>query len=121
MKTKNENTTPWIATHLGTILGYELEERKISQKQFAEMIGMQKSHLNELIKGKRSMTKAVADKIEAALGITSISLVNMQTQYYYDIERINAPHSTIEHTPLTIFAISPRRSASTKTGLPEMG
>lgn len=84
MATRNENRTPWIATHPGTILRYELDERNISQKDFAVMIGMQKSHLNELIKGKRPMTQTIADKIEETLGISSVSLVNMQNQYDYD-------------------------------------
>lgn len=88
MATRNENRTPWIATHPGTILRYELEERNISQKDFAIMIGMQKSHLNEIIKGKRPMTLAVANKIEDNLGISSVSLVNMQNQYDHDIKVI---------------------------------
>ena len=88
MATRNENNTPWTATHPGTILRYELEDREISQKDFAVMIGMQKSHLNELIKGKRPITKSIADKIEDVLGISAVSLVNMQTQYEYDIKVI---------------------------------
>lgn len=88
MATRNERETPYMATHPGTILRYELEDRKISQKDFADMIGMQKSHLNELIKGKRPMTKFVADKIEEVLGISAVSLVNLQTQYEYDTKVI---------------------------------
>ena len=88
MATRNENNTPWTATHPGTILRYELEDREISQKDFAVMIGMQKSHLNELIKGKRPITKSIADKIEDVIGISAVSLVNMQTQYEYDIKVI---------------------------------
>lgn len=88
MATNNENSTPWTATHPGTIIRYELEEREISQKDFAVMIGMQKSHLNELINGKRPMTKPIADKIEKTLGISAVSLVNMQTQYEYDVTTI---------------------------------
>ena len=52
------------------------------------MIGMQKSHLNELIKGKRPITKPIADKIGEVLGISAVSLVNMQTQYEYDMKVI---------------------------------
>ena len=85
MATRNESETPWTATHPGSILRYELEDRGISQKDFAVMIGMQKSHLNELIKGKRPITKPIAYKIEEVLGISAVSLVNMQTQYEYDI------------------------------------
>ena len=81
MATRNENMTPWKATHPGCILGYELEERAISQKDFAIMIGMQRSHLNELIKGKRPLNKPTAEKIESILGISAITLLNLQTQY----------------------------------------
>lgn len=85
METKSKKT--WRATHPGTILKYELEERGITQKAFAELIGMQKSHVSELIKGKRSMTKAIANKIEAKLGISAISLINLQTKYDYDVKK----------------------------------
>lgn len=88
MATRNESSTPWKATHPGTILKYELEERGLSQKDFAEMIGMQRSHVSELIKGKRPMTKNTADKIEKALGISAVTLVNLQTQYDYDVKAI---------------------------------
>ena len=88
MATRNESMSPWAATHPGTILRYELEDREISQKDFAVMIDMQKSHLNELIKGKRPITKSIADKIEAALGISAVTLVNMQTKYEYDMKVI---------------------------------
>ena len=88
MATRNESVTPWKATHPGTVLKYELEERELSQKDFAVLIGMQKSHVSELIKGKRPMTKAIADKIEEKLGISAVSLVNLQTQYEYDVKVI---------------------------------
>ena len=88
MATRNENVTPWMATHPGTVLKYELEDRLLSQKDFAVLIGMQKSHVSELLKGKRPMTKAIADKIEEKLGISAISLVNLQTQYEYDVKAI---------------------------------
>jgi HTH-type transcriptional regulator/antitoxin HigA len=90
METRNENPTPWIATHPGIILKLELEERGISQKEFAEMLDIQKSHLNEIIKGKRPMTNSVADKIEDVLSISSVSLMNLQTQYEYDLRQIES-------------------------------
>lgn len=89
METKNERKVPFLATHPGRILQNELGERGISQKDFAQMIGMRTSHLNEIIKGKRSITIAIADKLEEALGIPSISWVNLQTQYDYDCKIID--------------------------------
>lgn len=91
MATKSKNATAIIATHPGTILRYELEERGLTHKAFAEEIGIRPSHLSELINGKRSMTIAIADKIEAALGIDSQSWMNLQTQYNYDIKNHTTP------------------------------
>lgn len=88
METRNENPTPWIATNPGTILLLEIEERGISQKEFAELLGIQKSHLNEILRGKRALSPNVADKIEEVLGISSVSLMNLQTQYEYDLRQI---------------------------------
>lgn len=91
MATKNNNSSPWVATHPGTILRYELEERGLTQKAFAEQIGMRPSHLCELLNGKRSMTIAIADKIETVLGIDSQSWMNLHTQYNYDAKNMSAP------------------------------
>lgn len=60
MATRNE-APALMAIHPGSILKEELIERSISQKDFAKMISMQPSHLNEIIKGKRSITKPAAD------------------------------------------------------------
>ena len=83
MATRNNNTA-FIATHPGEILKEELRERGITQKEFAASIGMRASHLSELINGKRSITIAIADKLQQALDIDSQSWINMQTQYNYD-------------------------------------
>lgn len=97
MEKENDNTTIWTATHPGKILMYELEERGISQKDFALQIGMQRSHLNELIRGKRPMTQAIADKIELALGISAIALVNLQTKYDYDMRHIQSCNDKLQN------------------------
>lgn len=89
METKN-NSTPFMATHPGEVLLAELAERGMTQKAFAEQIGMRSSHLNELIRGKRPITKAIADKFDTALGIDSIFWLNLQTQYDYDTKVIKA-------------------------------
>ena len=86
MATK-DNIPPAIRpVHPGEILREELKERKLTQKAFAEQIGTRPSHLNELIKGKTSMTIAIADKLQEALAIDSQSWINLQTQYNYDLK-----------------------------------
>jgi len=92
MEIKN-NTTAFRAVHPGEILKAELEERGITQTALANQIGMRVSHLNELIRGKRAMTIAIADKLQEALGIESITWMNLQTQYNYDVKAIDARES----------------------------
>ena len=86
MATKNNMAPALMPVHPGEILKEELKERRITQKALAEQIGMRPSHLNELLNGKISMTIAIADKMQAALGIDSKSLMNLQTQYNYDMK-----------------------------------
>ena len=86
MATKNEAPN-LMAIHPGSILKEEILERGISQKDFAKSIGMQPSHLNEIIKGRRSISKQVADKLEEVLGIPSIDWVNLQIRFDYDTKQ----------------------------------
>ena len=115
MEKENNNTTVWTATHPGKILMYELEERGISQKDFAMQIGMQRSHLNELIKGKRPMTQAIADKIESALGISAIALVNMQTKFDYDMQHLRTSNGKTQN--LTTYTVTFDQNDKVLTGL----
>lgn len=95
METRNErehlvNDTPSaFPVHPGHILGEELKERGISQKEFARRIGMQPSHLSALIHGMRNFTPAVAAKVESGLeGISADFWMRMQKSYIRDIQRI---------------------------------
>lgn len=67
--------------HPGSILGMELKQRGFSQKKFAAQIDIQPSHLSEVIRGKRSFNRALADKLEAAIGIPSQHWMQLQMRY----------------------------------------
>ncbi len=88
MATKNERLVPFKATHPGEILREELLERGIKQKDFAEQIGMQPSHLNAFIKGKRNMNEDLAIKLEKHLGIPYNVWMNLHNNYLYDTTAI---------------------------------
>ena len=62
MATRSNRSVPARAIHPGEILREELLERGIKQKDFAQQIGMQPSHLNAFIKGKRNMSDDLARK-----------------------------------------------------------
>ena len=88
MATKNENPVPFMAVHPGMMIKPELEERKISQKDFAKMLGVQPSHLSEVLSGKRPLTAELAVKIENTIGLPSKVLMIAQSQYECDLEVI---------------------------------
>ena len=60
---------PSTPIHPGEILKDELEARGLSQRKFAQTIGVSYSVFNEVVNGKRPITTEYALKIEAATGI----------------------------------------------------
>lgn len=88
MEIKNDELVPFKAVPPGLTLKSELEERNIKQKDFAKQIGMQPSHLSELIKGKRAINAEIADKLATALGIPARFWLNMQCGYEVDLINI---------------------------------
>jgi len=89
MATKNDRRVPARAVHPGEILGEELKERGIKQKEFAQMIDVQPTHLNEFIKGKRNMNEDLALKLEKSLGIPFKTWMNLHNGYIYDCKAID--------------------------------
>lgn len=96
METKNENIQVCMAVPAGFTLAQELKSRQISQREFAKTIEMQATHLNEIIKGKRNITPAIALKLENALGIKASFWMNLQSQYECDLQRLKLENAKIE-------------------------
>lgn len=76
-----------ILLHPGEVLREELEARGISQREFAEAIGMRPPHLNELLKGKRHISVILALKIEGTLKINADIWMRLQMKFDLDIAR----------------------------------
>ena len=96
METKNENIQVCMAVPAGFTLAQELKSRQISQREFAKTIEMQATHLNEILKGKRNITPAIALKLENALGIKASFWMNLQSQYECDLQRIKRENTKAE-------------------------
>lgn len=88
MATRSNNPVPVRAIHPGEILREELQERGIKQKDFAQQIGVQPTHLNAFIKGKRNLNEDLAMKLEKHLGIPYKAWMNLQNSYAYDCKAI---------------------------------
>lgn len=84
METRSKYAVPFMAVHPGDVLRAELKERGIKQKDFAARIGMQATHLNELLHGKRNISPDVAAAIEDVLGIPAVDWLNLQSMYDFD-------------------------------------
>ena len=72
---------PAIAIHAGEIIKEEIEARSISQKTFAESLGVPYTMLNEILNAKRPVSSEFALLVEAALGINAEMLMGIQSRY----------------------------------------
>ncbi len=73
--------------HPGAILSDELEAREIKQKDFAQLLDMRPSHLNELLHGKRNVSPTLAIKLEKLLEINASFWVRIQAEHDLDKAR----------------------------------
>lgn len=76
--------------HPGEILLDELLARKILQQDFAGVIGVQRSQLNELLKGKRDFNADICVKVAAALNMDESIWLNLMHNYELDKAKINS-------------------------------
>lgn len=88
MATRNNTPVSVRAIHPGEILREELQERGIKQKDFAQLIGVQPTHLNAFIKGKRPLNENLAMKLEKHLEIPFKVWMNLQNDFTYDCKSI---------------------------------
>ena len=79
------NLKPYQPTHPGEVLKDELEYRGISQRGLAKEIGISYSAFNEMLNGKRSLSRSLSPELammmEAALGVDAAPLLAMQNEY----------------------------------------
>ena len=74
-----------MAVHPGMMIKPELDERGISQKEFAKILGTQPSHLSEVL-------------IENAIGLPAKILLSAQTQYELESTVEDNQHETVALT-----------------------
>ena len=86
--TTTKDIIPSLATHPGCILADEIEANEYSQIDFANLIGLKRSQLNEIIKGKRNVNAELALLLEKALGIDADFWLEAQKNYDLDKARI---------------------------------
>lgn len=85
-----KNLVPAFATHPGLILVDEIEANGFNQIDFAKLIDLKRSQLNEIIKGKRNINADLALLLEKALRIDADFWMEAQKNYDLDKARIEA-------------------------------
>ena len=78
---------PESVSHPGTTLEDVLEERGMSQAELCERTGRPKKTINEILKGKASITPETALQFERVLGIPASFWNNRQRQYDESLAR----------------------------------
>jgi len=90
MSNQVENFAPdWVSTPGDTILDL-MEERDWNQVELANRLGFSTKHLNQLIKGKVTLTFDTAQKLERVLGSTVSFWMNRESKYRQHIARLEA-------------------------------
>lgn len=67
--------------HPGELLKEEVEERKLSQRKLAEVMGISYKMLNDILNCRRPVTTQTAMLFEAALNVPADSLMHLQLKY----------------------------------------
>ncbi|MBR7156763.1 MAG: HigA family addiction module antidote protein [Bacteroidales bacterium] len=80
---------PFKAVHVGEVIKDELKARGMKQSELAGLTGIQRPILNDIIKGKRSLTPEMAILVEEAMGVPAEMLMRFQTAYELDCARIS--------------------------------
>ncbi|PNW27221.1 HigA family addiction module antitoxin [Formosa algae] len=85
-----DKLTPFIATHPGEVLWDEMQANDFTQIEFAKLIDVKRSQLNEIIKGKRNINADLALLFEKGLGIDANYWLELQKNYDLDKAKIEA-------------------------------
>lgn len=70
-----------IAYHPGEEILEEIEARGRSQTQFAQILDLDKSEINNIIRGRRNITPRIAARIGAAFGTGGEVWMRLQQMY----------------------------------------
>ena len=77
-----------IAIPPGETIREQLEERKLSQKEFAVRMGLSKEHISQLINGKLALTSSVAISLEKVLGVPANFWLKLEASYRENLKRV---------------------------------
>ena len=75
-----------IAFHPGQYLGELIEDYEMTQKEFAENLGVSPKTISKLVKGEESISNEIAQKLEKFTNISMKTWLNLQNAYDVKME-----------------------------------
>ena len=77
-----------IAFHPGQYVGELIEDYNVTQKEFAERLGVSEMKLSKLVNGEESISNDIARKLAKITNISMITWLNIQSIYDVKIAEI---------------------------------
>lgn len=70
-----------IAFHPGQYIGELIEDYNMTQKEFAEKLGVSPKTVSKLVNGEQSISNEIAQKLEKLTNISMKTWLNLQNAY----------------------------------------
>ena len=77
-----------IAFHPGQYIGELIEDYQMSQKEFAEKLGLSPKTINKLVNGEESISNDIAQKLEKLTNISMKTWLNLQASYDRKVAKV---------------------------------
>ena len=83
----------YIAVPPGATIKEQLEDREMSQKEFAARMDMSEKHISRLINGDVQLTQETALRLEMVLGVPAKFWNNLESEYREKIIKAKAENA----------------------------
>ena len=90
----------YIATPPGATIREQLEDRGMSQKEFAARMDLSEKHISKLINGEVQLTPDVAVRLETVLGVPARFWSNLEAIYREKLLKVEAENAMDEDEAL---------------------
>jgi plasmid maintenance system antidote protein VapI len=75
-----------------------LDQKKLTQKKLAELLAVSPQYVNNIVKGSENLTLETIARLENALGIALISILQSEQAFSEDVQKVkNKPKNKITH------------------------
>lgn len=77
-----------IAFHPGQYIGELIEDYQMTQKEFAEELGVPPKTISKLVNGEESISNEIAQKLEKFTNISMKTWLNLQNSYDTKVAKV---------------------------------